>query len=79
MAVGDVTVPSIGPTPRVFLSRWLVADGATVTVDQPLCDLETDKASVDLPALQAGTIRLLVPEGSYVELGALIAVVTPHP
>lgn len=57
------------------VQTWLVAHGDSVTVGQPLAEIETDKAVVELTAESAGTIgRLLVPEGDTVAVGdAIIA------
>ena len=58
------------------IARWLVAPGDTVTVGQPLADVETDKAVVEYAAEIEGTIlQLLAAEGDSIEVGAPIAVI----
>jgi pyruvate dehydrogenase E2 component (dihydrolipoamide acetyltransferase) len=58
------------------IARWLVAPGDTVTVGQPLADVETDKAVVEYAAEVEGTIlQLLAAEGDSIEVGAPIAVI----
>lgn len=53
--------------------QWLVAVGDTVTVNQPLCEIETAKAAVELPSPHAGTVtELLHPAGDVVEVGTPI-------
>src|SRR5690242_9878494 len=53
--------------------QWLVAVGDTVTVNQPLCEVETAKAAVELPSPWAGTVvELLHAAGDMVEVGAPI-------
>ncbi|WP_171116973.1 MULTISPECIES: dihydrolipoamide acetyltransferase family protein [Streptomyces] len=53
--------------------RWLVAPGDTVTDGQPVCEVETAKAAVELPVPFAGRVReLLFPEGATVDVGAAI-------
>src|SRR5690348_16394437 len=50
--------------------QWLVAVGDTVTVNQPLCEVETAKAAVELPSPWAGTVtRLLHEAGTTVDVG----------
>src|SRR3954454_1830188 len=53
--------------------QWLVAVGDTVTVNQPLCEVETAKAAVELPSPYAGTVvDLLFEAGTMVDVGAPI-------
>src|SRR5688500_12032474 len=53
--------------------QWLVAVGDTVTVNQPLCEVETAKAAVELPSPYAGTVvELLFEAGTMVDVGAPI-------
>jgi pyruvate dehydrogenase E2 component (dihydrolipoamide acetyltransferase) len=53
--------------------QWLVAVGDTVTVNQPLCEVETAKAAVELPSPFAGTVTELLHEvGTTVDVGAPI-------
>src|SRR4051812_49626268 len=53
--------------------QWLVAVGDTVTVNQPLCEVETAKAAVELPSPYAGTVAELKFEaGTTVDVGTAI-------
>ncbi|WP_261664762.1 dihydrolipoamide acetyltransferase family protein [Deinococcus sp. Marseille-Q6407] len=53
--------------------KWLVAEGESVTAEQPLCEVMTDKVTVELPSPFAGTVaRLLVKEGDLVAVHAPI-------
>jgi 2-oxoisovalerate dehydrogenase E2 component (dihydrolipoyl transacylase) len=53
--------------------QWLVAVGDTVTVNQPLCEVETAKAAVELPSPWAGTVtELLFEAGTMVDVGTPI-------
>lgn len=55
--------------------RWLVQPGDTVRPDQPLVEIETDKAVVEIPAPQAGTIlRLAAPAGQKIQVGDILVV-----
>jgi len=49
------------------------ADGAAVKVDEPLLELETDKASVEIPAERQGVLKILKPEGTKVRVGEVVA------
>lgn len=56
--------------------RWLVAQGDQVRADQPLVEVETDKAVVEIPAPRAGTIlRLPVAAGETIQVGEILAVI----
>ena len=56
--------------------RWLVAQGDRVKADQPLVEVETDKAVVEIPAPRAGTIlRLPVASGETIQVGEILAVI----
>src|SRR5918992_6193489 len=53
--------------------QWLVAVGDTVTINQPLCEVETAKAAVELPSPYAGTVvELLFEAGTMVDVGTPI-------
>jgi len=54
--------------------RWLVAVGESVSADQPLCEIDTDKIVTEIPSPTAGTLaEVLVHEGETVEVGTLLA------
>lgn len=56
--------------------RWLVEQGDQVRADQPLVEVETDKAVVEIPAPRAGTIlRLPVAAGGTIQVGDILAVI----
>jgi pyruvate dehydrogenase E2 component (dihydrolipoamide acetyltransferase) len=56
--------------------RWLVQVGEQVRPDQPLVEVETDKAVVEIPAPRAGTIlRLAVGEGQKIQVGEVLVVI----
>jgi pyruvate/2-oxoglutarate dehydrogenase complex dihydrolipoamide acyltransferase (E2) component len=57
------------------IKRWLVAAGDRVRLDQPLVEIETDKAVVELPSPVAGTVaRLGAAEGDILHVGEIVAV-----
>jgi dihydrolipoamide dehydrogenase len=73
MATVEIKVPDIGDFKDVPIIEVHVAPGATVSVDDPLITLESDKASMDIPAPQAGTIReVAVKVGDRVSQGSVI-------
>ena len=74
----ELTVPDIGNFSDVAVVDVLVKAGDLVEVDTPLVTLETDKASMDVPATAAGKItEVLLKRGDKVSKGALIARLEP--
>src|SRR5260370_41258715 len=73
MAV-EIKVPALGESvAEAPVARWLVEAGDTVTIDQPLCELETDKVTVEVNASVAGSIvDLAVAEGTTVQVGGVL-------
>jgi 2-oxoglutarate dehydrogenase E2 component (dihydrolipoamide succinyltransferase) len=73
MAV-EIKVPALGESvTEATVSKWMVKAGDSVAVDQPLCELETDKVTVEVPATTAGTIvDLAVAEGATVQVGGVL-------
>jgi 2-oxoglutarate dehydrogenase E2 component (dihydrolipoamide succinyltransferase) len=71
----DITIPQIGESiTTVFISRWIKGAGEAVNVGDPLLELDSDKASMEVPSPVAGVVReVLVEEGDEVAIGALIA------
>ena len=70
----DLVVPDLGNFHDVSVVDVLVKAGDTIEVDSPLVTLETDKASMDVPATSAGTIaEVLLKRGDKVSNGSLIA------
>ena len=70
----DVRIPTLGESvSEGVIVRWIKADGATVQVDEPLLELETDKASVEIPAVGAGVLKILKAEGETVQVGDVVA------
>jgi 2-oxoglutarate dehydrogenase E2 component (dihydrolipoamide succinyltransferase) len=73
----DVKVPTLGESvTEATVSTWFKAVGDTVAQDEMLCELETDKVSVEVPAPVSGTLtEILAPEGSTVDASAKLAVI----
>jgi 2-oxoglutarate dehydrogenase E2 component (dihydrolipoamide succinyltransferase) len=70
----NVDVPPLGESVReAVLIKWHKNDGDTVTDQEPVAELETDKANVDVPAPAAGVLRRVKNEGDTVAIGDTIA------
>ncbi|MBM1634676.1 2-oxoglutarate dehydrogenase complex dihydrolipoyllysine-residue succinyltransferase [Sulfitobacter mediterraneus] len=73
----DVMVPTLGESvTEATVSTWFKKVGDTVAQDEMLCELETDKVSVEVPAPAAGTLtEIIAAEGSTVEANGKLAVI----
>ena len=70
----EVVVPEMGESiSEVVLLEWLKAGGEYVEKGEPICVLETDKANVDLPALEAGVLHPLKEVDAAISVGEVIA------
>lgn len=74
MAVEELRLPDVGEGLReAVLVRWLVAEGSAVELNEPIAEIETAKATVEIPSPFAGTIaRRHWTEGSTVPVGATL-------
>jgi 2-oxoglutarate dehydrogenase E2 component (dihydrolipoamide succinyltransferase) len=69
----DIKVPSVGESvTEGILSRWLKKDGEVVRAEEPVVELETDKATQEVVAPASGALRIGVREGETVQVGAVI-------
>ena len=67
-------VPVIGESiTEVTLSQWLKEEGEIVALDEPICEFESDKATLEFPAEAAGKLIYVAQEGDDLEIGALVA------
>lgn len=74
----DLTMPQLSESMEEgTILRWLKEDGASVVAEEDLVEIETDKATVTHAAEAAGTLRIVVGEGSTVAVGEVIARVGP--
>jgi 2-oxoglutarate dehydrogenase E2 component (dihydrolipoamide succinyltransferase) len=70
----NVQIPTLGDSvSEAVLLKWHKKDGDSVSLDEPLCELETDKANVDLPSPGAGVLTRSASEGQTVRIGQTIA------
>lgn len=69
----DVRIPTLGESvTEGVIVRWIRSDGESVKTDDPLLELETDKASVEIPAESAGVLHVLKKEGETVQVGDVV-------
>ena len=69
-------VPSPGESiTEVEIATWLVEDGDYVEKDQPIAEVDSDKATLELPAEESGIITLKAEEGDAVEVGAVVCLI----
>jgi 2-oxoglutarate dehydrogenase E2 component (dihydrolipoamide succinyltransferase) len=72
MAV-EIKVPSVGESiSEGVLARWIKKDGAAVRTGEPLFELETDKATQEVPSPADGVLKIDVPEGTTVAIGSVV-------
>ena len=69
-------VPSPGESiSEVEIAQWLVKDGDYVEKDQTIAEVDSDKATLDLPAQESGTITLKAEEGDTVLVGNIVCLI----
>ena len=74
MSIVEMRVPTIGESiNEVTLSQWLKPDGAIVNLDDPICEFESDKATLEFPAEAAGKLTYVAAEGEDLKIGDLVA------
>src|SRR6266566_5102471 len=73
----EVIMPKLSPTMEEGqLSRWLKKEGDRVSMGEPLAEIDTDKATMEMQALTDGVLRkILIKEGESAPLGQLIAII----
>jgi 2-oxoglutarate dehydrogenase E2 component (dihydrolipoamide succinyltransferase) len=72
----NVLVPPLGESVTdAILVKWHKRDGEQVSAADPLCELETEKANVDIPAEVAGVLKRTVTEGTKVRVGDVIGTI----
>src|SRR6476620_4088112 len=67
----EIKVPPVGESiSEVTLSQWIKKDGDYVEMDEVIAELESDKATFELTAEKAGTLKTIANEGDTLEIGA---------
>jgi 2-oxoglutarate dehydrogenase E2 component (dihydrolipoamide succinyltransferase) len=70
----EMKIPTVGESiTEVTVAKWLKPDGAQVSRDEVIAELESDKATFELPAEGSGTLRHAVKEGQTIAIGTVIA------
>lgn len=70
----EVKVPAVGESiSEVTIASWMRKDGDVVKLDEAICSIESDKATLDISAPKAGKLKILVQEGETVAIGTKIA------
>jgi 2-oxoglutarate dehydrogenase E2 component (dihydrolipoamide succinyltransferase) len=70
----EMKIPTVGESiTEVTVAKWLKPDGAQVQRDEVIAELESDKATFELPAEGSGTLRHAVKEGETIAIGTIIA------
>lgn len=76
MSVLEMKVPSPGESiSEVEIAQWLVADGDYVEKDQAIAEVDSDKATLELPAEDSGIITLKAGEGDVVKVGQVVCLI----
>ena len=76
MSILEMKVPSPGESiTEVEIATWLVKDGDYVEKDQPIAEVDSDKATLDLPAEESGIITLKAEEGEVVQVGQVVCLI----
>src|SRR5437764_13623438 len=73
MATVEIKVPAVGESiVEGTIARWLKKDGDAVQAEEPIFELETEKATQEIPAPAGGTLRINAQEGQTVAVGAVV-------
>ncbi|MEZ7966695.1 MAG: 2-oxo acid dehydrogenase subunit E2, partial [Flavobacteriales bacterium] len=76
MPILEMKVPSPGESiSEVEIADWLVSDGDYVEKDQAIAEVDSDKATLELPAEEAGIITLKAEAGDTVDVGAVVCLI----
>jgi len=69
----EIKIPNVGESiTEVTVGQWLVEDGVTVAMDDPICELESEKATFELNAEVAGVLAQKVKEGDVLAIGDIV-------
>jgi 2-oxoglutarate dehydrogenase E2 component (dihydrolipoamide succinyltransferase) len=72
----EMRVPSPGESiSEVEIAEWLVEDGDYVEKDQAIAEIDSDKATLELPAEESGTIKIVVGDGETVAVGDVVCII----
>ena len=72
----EIKVPPVGESiSEVVLSQWIKKDGDYVEMDEVIAEMESDKATFELPAEKAGILRTVAKEGDTLAIGATVCTI----
>ena len=72
----EIKVPPVGESiTEVTLASWLKKDGEAVQMDEVIAELESDKATFELTAEKAGTLKTIAKEGDVLPIGAIVCTI----
>jgi 2-oxoglutarate dehydrogenase E2 component (dihydrolipoamide succinyltransferase) len=72
----EIKVPPVGESiTEVTLASWVKKDGDAVKMDEVIAELESDKATFELTATQAGTLKTIAKEGDVLPIGAVVCAI----
>jgi len=72
----EIRIPEVGESViEALIAKWHKKDGERVTKDDPICEIETDKITMELNAEVNGILKVEVPEGTTVRIGTVIGVI----
>lgn len=74
----EIKIPSVGESiQEAFLAEWFKEDGDIVVRDEPLLAIETDKVALEVAAETGGILKILIPAGKTVRIGAIAGNIEP--
>ncbi len=72
----EIKVPEVGESVfEALVAKWHREDGDQVAKDEPLCEIETDKITLEINAEVGGVLRIKVPAGTTVKIGSVIGLI----
>ncbi|MBI1733699.1 MAG: dihydrolipoamide succinyltransferase, partial [Candidatus Rokubacteria bacterium] len=74
----EIRVPSLGESvTEAVIARWFKQSGEAVRLDEPVLEIETEKAAMELAAEASGRLEILAPVGARVAVGAVVGRIAP--
>ena len=72
----EIKIPEVGESVfEALVAKWHKQNGEQVARDEPVCEIETDKVTMEINAEADGVLRVKVPEGTTVKIGTVIGVI----
>ncbi len=72
----EIKIPAVGESvTEAILAEWIKQDGDTVTKDEAVLVIETDKVTLEVVAEASGVLRILVPADETVQIGAVVGTI----